>query len=756
MSTGPYATAALEYVQAGWAGPLPLPPKAKNWPPTGFTGKEGRFPTEGEIRRWQVEHHDGNIALRPDHDVIGLDLDVYKNFDARSNLERYLGCELPETWCSTSRDDGSGIFWYRVQPPPEGRRWNTAPVTGVEVVQFGHRYGVAPPSIHPASGQPYVWRNGKEQTRIPHTTELAELPLQAQQALLGPLPHFNAREAVEFELTEGEPSARVLQQLASAIEDCNAVGGARHDLVRDRVAALVRLSEKGEPGVKGALADLQVEFVSTVGPDRKGGEREADKEFERLVKGAHQLVRTTERDATPNVGLDGRGLNDVGNADRLIALHGQRLRFVRQWGSWIVYRSGRWIVDSNDVLITEMAKDVPHELARMAGASGKLDTDQGVRSYKWALRSLNGGPIATMVRLARGIPGVTVEHEDLDPDPLLLNCANGTVDLRSGHLLPHNPADLCTLQTPVDYDPKARSPLWEACLLQWLPDPQVREYVQREVGAGATGRPTETLSIHYGQGANGKSRFFGAVVEALGEYATQLHKSLLTRSKHEQHPTVVASLFRRRFAVASETAGAAHLNEEDVKNLTGGDRVRARRMREDEWSFDPTHTLVLFTNHQPRIVGRDEGIWRRVRLVPWNVGIPKTQRDEALADKLRAELPGILAWIVQGAQRFLKQGIGAPTQIEAATEQYRGDQDTVARFLHDEGVTVDSASSNRTKAPTLVAAHRDWCEANGHRHESHYQLVTKRLVELGAVSKQARVGQWRGLVWRGVSVEKPQ
>ena len=161
------------------------------------------------------------------------------------------------------------------------------------------------------------------------------------------------------------------------------------------------------------------------------------------------------------------------------------------------------------------------------------------------------------------------------------------------------------------------------------------------------------------------------------------HKSLLVASRHEQHPTVVAKLFRKRLAVASETSAAEALNEEQVKNLTGGDRLEGRRMREDPWEFWPTHTLVMFSNHKPAIRGRDEGIWRRVRLVPWQVTIAAKDRDELLATKLQAEAAGILRWIVEGAVRFHRDGLDPPAAVLAATAGYRQSEDVIGRFCDE-------------------------------------------------------------------------
>ena len=189
------------------------------------------------------------------------------------------------------------------------------------------------------------------------------------------------------------------------------------------------------------------------------------------------------------------------------------------WGKWLVYKRGRWIIDEKDALVTEIAKQVAKGLFELAAKTADKDSNKAKPIWEWALKSCTSGAIAAMIRLARGMPGILVDHEQLDADPWLLNVANGTVDLRTGELRAHNPADLCTMQAPVAYDPDAPAPLWEACLQRWQPDDEVRDYVQTRAGAGATGIPTETVDIDYGEGGNGKSKFHGAIQHVLGPYA---------------------------------------------------------------------------------------------------------------------------------------------------------------------------------------------------------------------------------------------
>ena len=449
---------------------------------------------------------------------------------------------------------------------------------------------------------------------------------------------------------------------------------------------------------------------------------------------------------------DGQRATDVGNANRLLRHAGGRIRYVHAWGKWIIYRRGRWIVDEKDALVTETAKQVAKGLYQLAAKTATTEPDAAKLVWAWALKSDNSSAIAAMIRMARGVPGLLVNHEDLDADPWLLNVANGTIDLRTGKLRPHNPADLCTLQAPVAYDPHAAAPLWETCVQCWQPDDDVRDYLQVRAGAGATGIPTETVDVDYGHGGNGKSKFHGAVQYVLGPYATVPHKSLLVTGRFEQHATVIADLFRKRLAVASETKAAEALDDEQVKNLTGGDRLKGRRMREDPWEFWPTHTLVMFSNHKPTIRGRDEGIWRRLRLVPWTVTIAEEIRDDGLAVKLQAEATGILRWIVDGARRFYDADarLSPPDAVRGATEQYRREEDIAGRFV-DEVLTI--APHTWCYSIDIKAELDDWCAEQDIATPPTMNEIAAILRERGCNDGgRKQVHGKRSTIWHGVSV----
>jgi putative DNA primase/helicase len=450
-----------------------------------------------------------------------------------------------------------------------------------------------------------------------------------------------------------------------------------------------------------------------------------------------------------------RGLrhHDADNSKRLIHLHGEHLRFVPQWDKWIVWNGTRWVVDHQDVMVTELAKDVSRALYMQAST---VDSEQlADQISRFARTSANRQRINAMIKLARGINGVTVTPDELDVDPWLLGVQNGAVDLRTGRLQDADPLDLMTMQAPAVYDLAAECPTWERCLTEWFPDPQVRDYVQRLAGQAIVGNQQEhLLVIHFGPGGNGKGTFVRALAHVLGEYYVVPHKSLLVVQKHAVHDTERAKLYRKRLAVGVETDQRQKLNEADIKNLTGGDIISARRMREDPWEFTPTHTLWLQTNHLPEIASRDNGIWRRMRVVEWTATFSGKSQDATLDEKLRAEASGILNWLITGALAWQQNGLSEPPAIEAATHRYRRSEDLLTRFAQDVDLVV--GSDLRTTAYELRLSLDEWCRSEGVPAAPSSNALAAWLTEQGATRTRRRLeGRTnKSTIWEGIGLRQ--
>jgi putative DNA primase/helicase len=779
MTGGDHPTpleAALRYASLGLRV-VPIIHGQKRPRPTAWQDVATTDPAR--IQGWFKAHPgDGvGIATGPGSGIWCLDVDVAEGKQGKQTLGALVaehgGGKLPETWVAKSARGGwHYVFAYPTDGPVIGNGRVGPPVDGLDFKGEGGQF-VASPTIW-GSGQ-YQWIPG----RAPGEIEVKPAPewlLEHVAEKPAPTPSKAVIDEARRDQAGDRPD--YVEEYERRTSWPELLEGWTHAYTdREGVEGWVRPGKDRRQGISatvnfGGLDRLYVFTTSIpwlpIPPKGRmfsriqfvtfrdyGGDFEASGRAlgtqPRAKASAPPKVDTAtgeifDDEDTALVMADGYRLTDAGNASRLIDKAGGRIRYVHEWGRWIAYYAGRWIVDGGDVLVTEEAKNVSRAILAMVP---KASADDAKRLVAAAIKAESSGGVSGMIRLARGVSGVIVAHEQLDADPYLLNCLNGTVDLRTGELRPHDPADLCTLQCPVRFDPDALAPLWAKCLDRWQPDLEVQEYLQREAGASACGLHTETLSIHYGGGANGKSKYFGAQQHALGPYAVVPHKSLLVASRNEQHDTVKAALFRARLAVAGETSDSASISEDQAKNLTGGDPIMARRMREDPWEFMPSHTLVMFSNHLPTITGTDEGIWRRVRMIPWNVTIPEGERDLTLPERLRAEAPGILRWMVEGARRFLADGLTPPVSVRVATEGYRTEEDTAARFMADVGLIFDPGSE--VVSSTLTELHLQWCLDNSvEKLPPHWALVTAKFKRNGCKAERGN----RGRFWTGIRLQE--
>ncbi len=324
--------------------------------------------------------------------------------------------------------------------------------------------------------------------------------------------------------------------------------------------------------------------------------------------------------------------------------------------------------------------------------------------------------------------------------------SNGTIDLRSGLLRHHDPNDLITKIAPVDYDPAADAPVFQACLERVLPDPEVRMFLQQYAGYSLTGDITEqVIVIFHGNGANAKSTILRVLQDMLGDYARSAEPELLL-VRGGSHPTGVADLLGARMVVSSEIGDGRRLAEATVKQLTGGYRIKARFMRQDFFEFAPTHKMWVAANHRPEIRGTDFAIWRRVLIVPFTVTIPHDEQDRHLLERLQQELPGILRWAVDGCLMWQRQGLSRPNAIMEATDSYRAEQDIIAAFLSDRCIMDDGCC---VSAADIFRAYTGWAQINGESVVSQKQLG-QALTEKGL--HRGKLGTERRYHWFGVQL----
>ncbi|WP_300610023.1 phage/plasmid primase, P4 family [Trebonia sp.] len=429
---------------------------------------------------------------------------------------------------------------------------------------------------------------------------------------------------------------------------------------------------------------------------------------------------------------------ELGYAHRLVLIYGDRLRYVPAWRRWLVWDGKRWAHDS-----TGQAARWMKSIARRVTADAlAIEDEQHRRSaLSSARRGESSAGVSGALTLAGTEAGIVVTPDDLDSDPYLLNCTNGTLDLRTGELRAHDPADLLTKMAGAALDPGAPGAVFSGFLDRVQPEAEMRAYLARLTGHALEGRVVEhILPIFHGDGANGKGTFVGAILAALGDYADAADTELLNARTFDAHPTGVADLFGLRLAVLHESDAGRRLAEGTVKRLTGGDRLKARRMREDFWHFEPSHTFVMLTNHKPVVSGQDEGIWRRLRLVPWNVVIPAEERDDRLADRLRLESDHVLTWLVRGYQDWRERGFSEPEQVTKATAAYRDGEDALGRFVDQRCLT---GPNFHVRSSELYAAWAKWCTTEGVESGTN-KSFTESLQNRGYQTEKTRVG----MVWR--------
>jgi putative DNA primase/helicase len=366
--------------------------------------------------------------------------------------------------------------------------------------------------------------------------------------------------------------------------------------------------------------------------------------------------------------------------------------------------------------------------------------------YTHAKNSNNGNGIRNMVELAKC--DLAIGPEELDTDPWLFNVENGTLDLRNGELREHRKEDFITKLAPVIFDPAATRPLWERFLRTVFNDNEALiRYLQRLVGYCLTGSTEEhILPFLYGIGANGKSTFCETILRLLGpDYAIKAAPDLLIAKPAGTHPTERADLWGKRFVACIETEEGRRMAETLTKELTGGDRIRARRMREDFWEFTPTHHVWLAGNHKPTITGTDNGIWRRIKLIPFNVAIREPDQDKKLPAKLVEELPGILNWALAGCLEWQRSGLREPPIVQAATLEYSTEMDELGQFIDEHCKLGDF----KTSAAEL---YQKFLEVTGSKITQHAfgaQLRQRGFTNRGTDGREYRTNTgkhaWKGL-----------
>jgi putative DNA primase/helicase len=436
-------------------------------------------------------------------------------------------------------------------------------------------------------------------------------------------------------------------------------------------------------------------------------------------------------------------LTELGNAGRFVEMHGANVRYCPAFRAWLCWDGRRWAQDETGEVVRlarETVRSIYSEATHCGSESGRV----AIATH--AKRSERAAAIAAMLKLAETEPSVPILPARLDEDAFLLNVRNGTVNLRTGELLPHRRGDYITRLAPVEYDPRVFSARWDQFLAEvFEPHPDVPDFVQRAVGYSLTGSTVEEcLFLLYGAGRNGKGVLLRTLGAMLGEYASTADFDAFTARRDLGGPRDDIAIMRgARFVQAQESREGAAFAESLIKWLTGGDRVRARRLYENSIEFDPTFKLWLASNHRPTIRGGDPAIWSRIRLLPFDVSF-EGREDRGLKERLMGELTGILSWAVEGCLRWQSEGLAPVEAVRSATDEYRAEQDSLGRFVTE---CCFRGEAYRARAKDLYRAYRQWAEDGG-EHSMTQTAFGRRLAALGFAKRDDA----RGVIYEGLGL----
>lgn len=426
-------------------------------------------------------------------------------------------------------------------------------------------------------------------------------------------------------------------------------------------------------------------------------------------------------------------VSDEGLALQFARQHRDHLRYVAKWGAWMEWDGQRWRQDD-----TLSAYDLVRHTVRDTAVNLDIRDAKNVASAK---------TVAAVERLAKADRALAATIDQWDADLWALNTPGGIVDLHSGEIRPAEPEDYCTRITAVA--PGGDCPTWLGFLARVTGcDAELMAFLQRIAGYALTGVTTEhAMFFAHGTGGNGKSVFANTLASVLGDYATTAPIETFIASNTERHPTDLAGLMGARLVTAVETEQGRRWAEAKIKAITGGDRVKARFMRQDFFEFTPQFKLLTVGNHKPGLRSVDEAMRRRMNLLPFTVTIPAAERDPYLSERLRAEWPGILAWAIQGCLAWQRNGLQPPAAVRAATDDYLSAEDALGTWLEERCHTTEAAWES---AGRLFADWTGWANRAGEFVGSQKQFSQKLLDRGYGPAKRNGVRGFSGLATKPI------
>ena len=435
---------------------------------------------------------------------------------------------------------------------------------------------------------------------------------------------------------------------------------------------------------------------------------------------------------------------DTTNAYRLLTEHGKDVRYNALWKKWMVWNGCHWEMDDGYLIHDKGLKMIRGMYRELLETSDYRDR---ITIEKHGMQSESGRRRKALIEVASWIPELNVKTDNLDKDPWLFNVRNGTIDLRTGEIREQKPEDLITRIANVDFDRNADCPEWKKFIMEIMNyHTELIHFIHKAAGWAITGDTSEqSMFILFGTGANGKSTFLNTIMNLLGDYAIATPTETFMKKSGDQITNDIARLRGTRFVTTTEAEHGKRLSEPLIKQITGNDRMTARFLYGEFFNFVPTFKIWMATNHKPVIKGTDHGIWRRIKLIPFTTRIEEEKQDKHLEQKLMAEGPGILNWLIEGARLWRKEKLKPPAIIIRATDEYRAEMDVIGNFLKERCV---QGSGMSIRARELFKCYQDWCDENNERACSE-RFLGLRLKELGIEQKRSNDGRY----WQGIGIK---
>ena len=448
--------------------------------------------------------------------------------------------------------------------------------------------------------------------------------------------------------------------------------------------------------------------------------------------------------------LNKRGVkrySDLYNSRMLIEDYGEDILYCAQWKQWLLWDGNRW--DKQHVTSINYLAGLAVKGMYLKAKEFRNPEDSLIL-MEHAGRSESVQRIEAMVRATAWNKLIRIEPDDLDRDDFIFNCKNGSIDLSSGRLLEHNRSHRITKFSPVEYDENAECPRWKDFLKSiFSRNKQLILYIQKILGMCLSGDVSaQVMFILYGTGANGKTTFLNTIKDIMGDYGANTPTETFMQKRRDSANNDIARLKGTRFVAATEGECNDKLAEAVVKRLTGNDTISARFLYGEFFEFIPTFKIFMATNHKPKISGMDNAIWRRIKLIPFEVSFNERQRDPKLSEKLKEELPGILAWMVEGCLQWQREGLGNPPAIMEATKEYRYEMSAIETFLQER---CSRDPGEMTQASVLYAGYKQWAE-NNNEHIMSMRSFGTRLAETGL----SKTRMTAGIFWLDIKLETIQ